>query len=184
MDGAYIQSVQKQYGSYALNTFPNLWLSDFMRWVSLKGIKRIRPLYYVDYVKKDVKELLTNKLGWKAYGGHHLENLYTKFIITYFLPERYNIDMRMLGYSALIRSGQLSRSDGLRLLEQPQQVDPSLLGMVENRLGLSLDEVLKRPRKTYRDYDTYSQIFKKLKWFWWTMYKLGRVPKSFYLKYT
>jgi hypothetical protein len=155
-----------------------------MRWVSLKGIKRIRPLYYVDYVKKDVKELLTNKLGWKAYGGHHLENLYTKFIITYFLPERYNIDMRMLGYSALIRSGQLSRSDGLRLLEQPQQVDPSLLGMVENRLGLSLDEVLKRPRKTYRDYDTYSQIFKKLKWFWWTMYKLGRVPKSFYLKYT
>ena len=84
MDGKYIESVQKQYGTYPLKTFPNLWLSAFLRWTAIKGIKRIRPLYYVDYIKKDAMTLLSNEFGWEWYGGHHLENQFCAFAHTYF----------------------------------------------------------------------------------------------------
>jgi tRNA(Ile)-lysidine synthase TilS/MesJ len=53
MDGKYIQSVQKQYGTVPLKTFPNMLLGDFIKWTAIIGLKKIRPLYYIDYVKKD-----------------------------------------------------------------------------------------------------------------------------------
>jgi len=187
MDGKYIESVQRQYGTRPLKTFPNLWLSDFLRWLAIKGIKRIRPLYYTDYIKKDAMELLSNDLGWEWYGGHHLENRFTVFAQTYFLPKRYGIDMRLLGHSALVRSGQMTRKQGLELIRRPQGYDPKLVGMVGKRLGFSAEEfgrIMRQPKKTYRDFRTYKQTFERTRWFWWLMYKFNRVPKSFYIKYT
>lgn len=187
MDGKYIESVQRCYGTRPLRTFPNLWLSDFARWAAIKGIKRLRPLYYVDYVKKDAMELLTNRLGWKWYGGHHLENRFTAFTHTYFRPQRYGIDTRLLGYSALVRSGQMTRAQGLELIQKTQHHAPELVEMVKGRLGFSDEEferIMRQPKKTYRDFKTYKQVFERTRWFWWLMYKLNRVPKSFCIKYT
>jgi N-acetyl sugar amidotransferase len=187
MDGKYIESIQKQYGTRPLRAFPNLWLTNFLRWAAIGGIKRIRPLYHIDYRKKDAMEFLAQKLGWKWYGGHHLENQFTAFVLTYFLPKRYGIDKRILGYSALIRSGQMTREQGLELIRQPPEHDPELVEMVKKRLGFSDEEfghIMCQPQKTYRDFRTYKQIFERTRWFWWFMYKLNRVPKSFYVKYT
>jgi len=186
MDGKYIESVQKRYGNHSLKTFPNLWLSDFVRWAAVGGIKRIRPLYYVDYQKERVKNFLSEQYGWQWYGGHHLENRFTAFVNTYYLPRRYNIDMRLLGYSALIRSEQMTREEGLELLRRPVEIDSELIELVRRRLGFSdweFEHVMRRPKKTYTDFATYKQIFRRTRWFWWLMCKLNRVPKSFYLKY-
>ena len=57
-----------------MKTYPNMWLSSFLYWTSVKRIKKIRPLYYIDYYKEAAKALLSRELGWKWYGGHHLEN--------------------------------------------------------------------------------------------------------------
>ena len=186
MDGKYIQSVQRRFGTLPLRTFPNMLLPDFLKWTTLLAIRRIRPLYYLDYVKKDAMELLSSELGWKWYGGHHLENRFTAFWHTYFLPKRYGIDSRLLGYSALVRSGQLSREEGLALIREPQTYDVDLVEMVKKRLGFSdakFEEIMHLPKKTYRDYRTYKRTFERMRWFWWLMYKLDRVPKSFYLKF-
>ncbi len=52
MDGKYIQSVQTQYGTLPLKTFPNM--SFFVPPVDgAAGIGKHRPLYYMDYVKTD-----------------------------------------------------------------------------------------------------------------------------------
>jgi N-acetyl sugar amidotransferase len=186
MDGKYIQSVQKQFGTMPLKTYPNMLMPSFIKWTAILQLKKIRPLYYIDYVKKDAMALLSQELGWEWYGGHHLENRFTAFWHTYFMPKRYGIDTRLLGYAALVRSGQITREQGLELLSQPQEHDPELLEMVKKRLGFSEEEfeqVMNLPRRTYRDFKTYKPTFEKMRAFWWLMYKLNRVPKSFYMKF-
>lgn len=187
MDGKYIESVHKQYGNLPMKTFPNLWMKDFIRW-TLKGIKRIRPLYYVDYNKEEVKEMLAKELGWKWYGGHHLENKYTAFVCNDYLPDRFDVDCRVLGYSGLIRSGQMKRIDAeLELAKSPASKDSDVeeirkrLDITKNAMHSYLDSVL---RWSHEDFKTYHSFFKRTRPFWWLMYKLNRIPKSFYLKYT
>jgi hypothetical protein len=93
----------------------------------------------------------------------------------------------LLGYAALVRSGQLSRDEGIALISKPQEYDPDLIEMVIKRLGFSdeeFEEIMNLPKKTYRDFPTYKKTFERMKPFWWLMYKLNRVPKSFYLKWT
>lgn len=186
MDGKYIQSVQKAYGTRPLKTFPNMLMPDFIKWTAILGIKKIRPLYYVNYIKKDAMALLTRELGWEWYGGHHLENRFTAFWHTYYMPRRYGIDTRLLGYAALVRSGQMTRQQGLELIARPQEYDAELVEMVLKRLGYTAEEferILNLPRKTYRDFPNYKRAFERMRPFWWLMYKLHRVPKSFYLKF-
>lgn len=186
MDGKYIQSVQRMYGTMPLKTFPNMLMPNFIKWTALLGIKKIRPLYYVDYVKSDAMALLTRELGWEWYGGHHLENRFTAFWHTYYMPRRYGIDTRLLGYAALVRSGQMTREQGLDLISCPQEYDRELVEMVLKRLGYTaeeFEELLALPHKTYRDFRNYKQTFERMRPFWWLMYKLKRVPKSFYLKF-
>jgi hypothetical protein len=186
MDAKYIQSVQKTFGTMPLNTFPNMLMPNFIKWTALLGIQKIRPLYYIDYVKKDAMALLTSELGWEWYGGHHLENRFTAFWHTYYIPKRYGIDTRLLGHAALVRSGQISREQGLDMLSKPQEYDKELVEMVLKRLGFTeseFEQLLNLPKKTYRDFQNYKKTFEYMRPFWWLMYKLNRVPKSFYLKF-
>jgi len=187
MDGKYIQSVHKAFGTRKLKTFPNLWMSSFLNWSVVKQIKRIRPLYYMDYQKEEAKEFMTRELGWKWYGGHHLENRFTQFLHSYFLPRRFNVDFRVQGYSALVRAGQMTRAEGRALLRQPQSCDPEIIQYLKKRLRLSDEEfeaLMTQPMKTYRDYTTYKRTFERLRPFFWVLYRLDLVPKSFYIKYT
>ena len=186
MDGKYIQRVHEEFGTMPLKTFPNMLMPDFIKWTAILGLKKIRPLYYVNYVKKDAMALLTRELGWEWYGGHHLENRFTAFWHTYFAPRRFGIDSRLLGYSALVRSGQMTREQGLQLLEEPPKHDPELIEMVKKRLGFTdaeFDMLMTQEKKTYRDFETYKRTFEHMRPFWWLMYKLNRVPKSFYMKF-
>jgi hypothetical protein len=187
MDGKYIQSVHRTFGRVPMKTFPNLWLSSFLYWTSIKRIKHIRPFYYIDYQKEAVKGFLTEKLGWKWYGGHHLENRFTAFYHSHFLPRRYQLDTRVLGYAAHVRSGQMTRDEGLALLREPHFLEPEIVSLVKKRLGFSDEEferVMTLPRRTYRDFRTYKQTFERLRPLFWALAKLQLVPHTFYLKYT
>jgi N-acetyl sugar amidotransferase len=186
MDGRYIESVNERFGSMPLKTFPNMKFWTFVR--SMSRIKKIRPLYWLDYDKRASMDLLSAECGWRWYGGHHLENQGAAFAHTYYFPKRYGRDTRVLGYAALVRSGQMSREEGLRLLAEPRTFDPALVEMVKKRLrfeGDALDRLIDdTPRRTYRDFDTYKTTFERLRLLFWLMYKAHRVPKSFYMKYT
>lgn len=187
MDGKYIQSVHKAYGTRPMKTFPNLEMSKFLRWAAVRNIRRIRPLYYLDYRKDEVKEFLAAELNWEWYGGHHLENRFTAFWHTYFLPQRYGIDARLLGHAALVRSGQLSREEALEDLKTPIEFDPDIVELVKKRLGFNDEEfeaVMQGPRRHYSDFATYKEAFERLRPLFWLLYKLDRVPKSFYMKFT
>jgi hypothetical protein len=187
MDGRYIKSVQQRFGTRKLETFPNMPLGSFLKWTAFSGLKKIRPLYHLDYNKADAMALLTDRFGWQWYGGHHLENRFTAFYWTYFMPRRFGIDGRLLGYAALVRSGQMPREEGIRLLAEPIAYDPELVDGVKRRLGFDDDEfeqLMTMPRRTYRDYPTYKRTFERLRWLFWLLARADRVPKSFYMKYT
>lgn len=187
MDGKYIQSVHQQFGKVPMKTFPNLWLRDQLKWMVFGRFKKVRPLYFMDYDKEAAKTLLSERYGWQWYGGHHLENRFTAFYHSYFLPTRWGIDFRIAGYSAYCRNGWMTREEALRLMDEPPYIEPGLVDFVKKRLGFSDEEferLMTLPKKTYKDYPTYKKTFEKMRPFFWLMYKMDLVPKSFYMKYT
>ena len=169
-----------------LKTYPNMTFGKFVKWAALSNIQRDRPLYHLDYNKEEAKDFLAREYGWQWYGGHHLENRFTAFYHTYLLPTRFGIDFRQIELSALVRSQQLGRDDGLDQLAQGRVPDLELIDMVQKRLGFSPEEfqaIMEQPHHTYREFDTYKKRFERLRPLFWTLYKMGRVPRSFYVKF-
>ena len=187
MDGKYIKTIQKQFGTYRTETYPNMSLLNMLKWMVVKRIKKIRPLYYIDYQKEKVKEFLADEFGWQWYHGHHLENRFTAFYHSYFLPKGFGIDTRSNGFAALVRSGQMDRNEGLRLMDEPPYLENELIDLVKKRIGFSdkeFEDIMNLPKKNYTDYKTYKRTFERMRLFFWLMYKMDLIPKSFYLKYT
>ncbi|NKE71096.1 N-acetyl sugar amidotransferase [Candidatus Manganitrophus noduliformans] len=187
MDAKYIETVQSQFGSYKIETFPNLWMMRWLKWTAVDRIKKIRPLYYIDYQKEETKQFLNKEYGWKWYGGHHMENRTAYFTNNYYLPRKFGIDLRYSEFSALVRSGQMTRSQALEKIKEPKPFDPTILEEMKKRLDLKdeeFDRLMNLPRKTYKDYQTYKETFERMRWFFWVMYRFNLVPKSFYMKYT
>ena len=87
----------------------------------------------------------------------------------------------------MIRSGQLSRRDGLKRLYEPPKSDPEIVELFKKRLDLSNEkfvELMTLPKKSYRDYKTYKPIFERWRPFFYLMAKADLIPWSFYIKYT
>ena len=187
MDARYIQTVQREFGREKLETFPNLWMSKWLRWSIINGIKKIRPLWWMDNDKEDTKKFLAETYGWQWYGGHHMENRVSYFTNNYYWPVKFDIDLRYCELSAQVRTGHITRARALVEIAKPHSFDPGILDEVKKRLEFSYAEfeaAMALPGKSYRDYRTYRQTFECMKPIFWAMYKLDLVPKSFYLKYT
>lgn len=186
MDGRYVKSVHERFGTVPMRTYPNMPFNQFLKWAAFSGIRRIRPLYYMDYDKDATKAFLAERYGWEWYGGHHLENRFTAFYHSYFLPRRWNIDMRILGFSGMVRSGQMTRDDAVAQMALEPHLDDDVLDLVQKRLRFDPDEfeaVMSLPEANYTDFKTYKKYFERLRPFFWLLYKLDRVPKSFYVKF-
>jgi N-acetyl sugar amidotransferase len=187
VDGKYIESLQKQFGKMKIDTFPNMKMSAFLKWVVIKRIKKIRPFWYVKYSKEEAREILKKEFDWEYYGGHHLENRMTAFQHSYYLPKKFKVDQRNNSLSASVRSGLLSRDEALKLYKEPPFIEEELLEYFMKRMKLSEEEfntIMKLPLKTYRDYKTYKKTFEKMKPLFWVLQKSSLVPRSFYIKYT
>lgn len=186
MDGKYIASVHRRFGTVPMSTFPNLTFRRFVHWAAFANIKRIRPLWYLPYDKNAAKRLLAECYGWQWYGGHHLENRFTAFYHSYLVPRRTGADFRALGHAALVRSGQLDRAAALAELAAPPYCPPEIVAMVKKRLDLSDEEferLMRLPVASWRDFETYKPLFERLRPFFWVLMKLNRVPESFYMKF-
>ena len=190
IDGKYIESVVREYGNYEqhkMKTFPNLWFSKFMKYILFNQIKKIRPLYWMDYDKEATKQLLSDEYGWQWYGGHHLENRFTVFLHSYYAPRRFGLDTRVLGNSALVRSGQLDRDAAIEMLQEPFVFDNEILDVVKKRLRFSEEEfegLFSQPTRTWRDFKTYKPLFERFRPLFYILMKASLVPQSFYIKYT
>ena len=67
------------------------------RYLDIQHFAEIKPAVnqietHIFQQQKVAKEYLKKKHGWKEYNGHHLENEYTAFNYTYYLPQKLGID--------------------------------------------------------------------------------------------
>jgi N-acetyl sugar amidotransferase len=166
IDARVINHIHKRFGSIKkLKSFPNLSILDLFMYEFLYSIKMVKPLYFLDYDKGKAKELVTKDYGWKDYGGHHHESIFTRFIIGYWLPQKFGIDKRKITFSAQIRTGLRDREQALEELKE-LPYDENKMNQdkeyVIKKLGFSEEEfktILKLPNTTYKDYPSYNSFF-------------------------
>ena len=186
MDAKYIKSIHKQFGDGVIKSTPLLWLGKWIKWMVVDKIKKFRPLYYLDYDKEGTKKFLAAQYNWQWYGGHHMENRTAYFINNYYLPVKFGIDLRWCEYSALVRSGSITREEALKKMKEPKPYEDGLLTEIKTRLNLSdkdWDNIMEAPNKHYTDYPTYKRTFERLRPFFFILLKTGYVTRSFYDKF-
>jgi hypothetical protein len=187
MDGKYIESVHRMFGTLPMKTFPNMNFNAFMKWTVFKRIKKIRPLWYITYSKESARNFLEKEFCWHYYGGHHLENRITAFHHSYYNPVKFGIDNRNNSLSATVREDIMSRDEALKTYSEPPYMEPELLDYFKKRIGLSneaFEQIMAMPPKSYKDYPTYKSRFERLRPLFYILAKANLVPMSFYIKYT
>jgi hypothetical protein len=185
-DGAYIKDVHRKFGNLRMNTFPNLTLSRFMRWILLHNQQIIRPLWYMDYEKDLARIELAEKTGWIYYSGHHLENRASAFFHTYWAPEGFGVDFRKLTIASDVRNGKMTHREGLESMKKPVITDALLRQFVLKRTNMTEEELilhLNGLKRSWRDFRSYKRQFELLRPVFFYLLKKKRVTHSFYVKY-
>lgn len=166
-DVIQLKDIHKKFGTRPLKEYPLtsiLWHKIYLPYI--KGIKVLRPLNNVPYVKKEAMQLLEDRFGWQPYPQKHFESRFTKFYESYWLPEKFGFDVRKVQYSSLIVTGQMTREEAVQKLEEPtydQDVINQDFEFIANKLGISADELkgyFQAPNKTYKDYNSQESIYK------------------------
>lgn len=189
MDGKYIDEIHKKYGDGDLSKFDNFYISDIIKYKIIAGIKTILPLNYIKYSYDKVEQILKDEVDWNYYGGHHHESLLTKFVVSSYLPKKFNIDRRLTSYSAMVRACLISRANAKKiLLEKPisEKDENNLQEYILEKLDLSkeeFDNIMKMKNKNFRNFKTYYNFLRFFKIPVKILYKLNFIPKILYLRY-
>ena len=165
-DMAQINDIIRRYSTIEMKTYP--FSSIFRHKIYLRYMKKvqvIRMLNYIPYFKKEALQLLEKEYGWTPYPQKHFESQFTKFLESYWLPERFGFDTRRVQYSSLILTNQMNREEALEKLKKPAY-DPTTIeeefNEIAAKLEISSDE-LKRyfnlPKKFYWDYKNNQGVF-------------------------
>jgi len=170
-DGRQLKYIHKKFGKVRLKSFPNYRIRNLLYYSLVKKIKSVYPFYYLDYTKKEAQKFLIEKFGWEYYGGHHYENLFTRFVISYWLYEKFGIDKRIISFSAQVGSGEMSRNDALKLLEKKpydENEKQHFLDYVLKKLDFTNEEfeiILKSKNNSFTDYPSDYRFIDRLIYF-------------------
>ncbi len=188
MDPLYVKSVYKKFGkNKKIISFPHMSLLKHQYYIWIKRIREVRLMEFIDYKKKEVDVVLEKELEWQYYGGHHHENIFTKFFQSYYLPQKFNIDKRKIELSALIRTGQITKEKAIQEIESaPYHFDEEVVKYAINKLGLSQyewDEIMKSPIISHNNFTTLLPLIRLLKFPIKIATKFKLIPSILYLKY-
>lgn len=154
-----LTDIHDQFGDIPLKTFP---LADIFKYRLyyrfLKGVRVVKPLDFVPYIKEDAMQLLIDKFGWQRYAHKHYESRFTRFYEGYWLPAKFGYDKRRAHFSSLILTGQMTREQAMEKIAQKAYDEETIaqdFEYVATKLGFSVEEfqkIMDGPNKTYRDY--------------------------------
>ena len=165
-DMIHLKDIISKFGTIKLNSYPFssvLRHKFFLRYI--KGVKVIKSLNYMPYIKSDALELLEKEYGWKPYPQKHFESRFTKFYESYWLPERFGFDTRRIQFSSLILTGQMNREDAIEILKRPAYNPDTIedeFNFIATKLGIKsqeLKEYFNMPKKFYWDYKNQEKLF-------------------------
>jgi N-acetyl sugar amidotransferase len=192
VDGRYVRSVQRRFGTVAMRPWRpddpgfNLGLAHLLYYIVIRGIRAVTPMYCVNYVRREAEAIIREELEWQDPGAHYFDDLYQS-LVWHVYRLKFGIDKRRFNYSALVRSGQMSREEALARVDDVYVIeDPKVIGLCIKRLGLTreqLDAFMALPRRTFRDYPNYMSVLSLLKPFIRAASRLNLVPMATYDKF-
>jgi N-acetyl sugar amidotransferase len=161
-DLTHLRAIHKRFGTTRrLKTFPQLGFFYFNWYLPrIKKVRIVAPLDLMPYSKTMAIKELEERFGWQYYGGKHYESLFTKFFQAYYLPTRFGFDKRRAHIASLVASGEITRDEALRIMEEPLYDNAVLQKDQEyvlKKLKLSESEfntLLTAPVHRHQDYPT------------------------------
>jgi len=154
-----IKDIHKKFGSRPLKSFPLADIFTYKLYYRfIKGVRIVKPLDHVPYIKDEVMNELVEKFGWQKYAHKHYESRFTRFYEGYWLPTKFGFQKHRAHYSSLILTGQMSRAEALEKISKPAYDEETIkqdFEYIAKKLDLTVDElkeIMKGENKTYRDY--------------------------------
>ncbi|VVN06247.1 hypothetical protein PS662_03608 [Pseudomonas fluorescens] len=160
IDKLLIKDIHAKFGKRPLKSFPIvdiLLYKLYYRYVL--GMKVVKPLNLVPYVKAEAEETLGRLFGWKKFQHKHHESRFTRFYEDYWMPRKFGYEKRRAHFSSLIMTGQMTREAALERIAKPEldeQFLKSEFEYVANKLDLTVDElqeIFDGPNKKCLDYN-------------------------------
>lgn len=159
IDRSLILDIHRRFGTRPLESLP---LVDILMYKVLYqqflGMKVIRPLNLVPYVKSEAEKELGERFGWQPFQHKHHESRFTRFYEDYWLPRKFGFEKRKAHFSSLIMTGQMTREDAIARLAEPEMDEHFLkqeFEYVAHKLDLTTDELQELfdgENKTFSDY--------------------------------
>ena len=160
-----IMDIHKKFGNIPLKTLPLCGIFKYKLYYRyIKGMKVIKPLNYIDYTKDGAIKTLQERFGWEPYANKHFESIFTRFYEGYWLVKKFGFDKRRAHFSSLILTGQMTRDEAIKKLEEPpydEQLAMEDLEYVAKKLDMSKEEFMEMmngENKTFRDYANNSYV--------------------------
>lgn len=159
IDKTLFLDIHKKFGTRPLKSFP---LIDIFVYKVLHqhilGMKVVKPLNLVPYIKSEAEETLERLFGWKKFQHKHHESRFTRFYEDYWMPRKFGYHKRRAHFSSLIMTGQMTRDAALERISKPEMDEHFLkqeFEYVANKLDLTvaeLQEIFEGKNQTYKDY--------------------------------
>lgn len=144
------------------------------------------PFYYTNYVRKDVDEIPKRELDWEYPGAHYFADL-CQSLMAYVYRTKFWIERRRFNYSALARSGQMSREYALESISEKFSLeDEKIIGLCIKRLGITreqFDSYMEILPKTFRDYPSDCTFIRMMRPVISLLSPVGVLPQVTYEKY-
>lgn len=158
-DMRQVRDIHRRFGTSPLRTFPTcdiLKYKTYYRWV--KGIRVIKLLDSVPYIKKEAIRELHERFGWQPYPQKHYESRFTRFYESFWTPKKFGYDKRRAYFSSEILTGQMTREEALERISKPELDEKTMtqeFEYVATKLGWTVEEfkkIFEGENKTFRDY--------------------------------
>ena len=154
-----LKDIHRRFGQRPLKTFPTADIFKYKLYYRyVKGVRVVKPLNYVPYIKEDAMQELADRFGWQKYGHKHYESRFTRFFEGYWLPKKFGYDKRRTHFSSVILTKQMTREEAFESIAQPAYDEQEMaqdFEYVAKKLDLAvpeLQEIMEGENKTYRDY--------------------------------
>jgi N-acetyl sugar amidotransferase len=154
-----LKDIHRRFGTRPLKTFPLADIFTYKLYYRyLKGVRVVKPLNHVPYIKEEAMQMLVDRFGWQRYAHKHYESRFTRFYEGYWLPTKFGYDKRRAHFSSLILTRQMTRDEALQKIAQPAYDEETIahdFEYVATKLDIGVDtlrELMRGPNRSYHDY--------------------------------
>jgi N-acetyl sugar amidotransferase len=168
LDVINFNAIHSRFGDIKSQTYPKVGYLKSNYYQKILGIKYYYPLDYLGYDKETAKKELIERYEWRDYGQKHFESIFTRFYQAYLLPRKFGIDKRIFHYSSLVASGQLSKAQAKKMLEDKSYLTSGQCEedkvYIQKKMGFNeteFEEILNSPPKSHFDYPSSLRLLRK-----------------------